>query len=223
MSKLRVYELARELGKDSKTLIKELQGLGIDVASHQNVLTEDQVAKIRKTTAQPSKSVGVKSPKLVVRRRKKVVETPTTDLGEETPTTDLGEESNESKENSGAQIESVAAENVALKQDLKSPKTDKEIVVSLDSELKAPILTPQKSEVNEISSDKDTKNDTIKIKTKEKTEKKLGGATIVRRATPEETKALELQKEKTRSKTKKDDPRSIKLNSSLGFKRSTGA
>ena len=87
--------------------------------------------------------------------------------------------------------------------------------MSLDSELKAPILTPQKSEVNEISFDKDIQNDTIKIKTKEKTkektEKKLGGATIVRRATPEETKALELQKRSPNRYPKPPNPKKSKM------------
>jgi len=31
MAKIRVYELARELGKDNKSLVKVIRGLGIEI------------------------------------------------------------------------------------------------------------------------------------------------------------------------------------------------
>ena len=47
MSKLRVYELARDLNVDSKSLVQKVKDLGIDVASHQSTLTDAQIAKIK--------------------------------------------------------------------------------------------------------------------------------------------------------------------------------
>lgn len=43
----RVYELAAELGLDSKTLLEQCDKLGIRVASHMQGLTDDQVGLLR--------------------------------------------------------------------------------------------------------------------------------------------------------------------------------
>ena len=42
---MRVYELAKHLGMESKVLIPELGRLEITVSSHSNTLTEDDVQK----------------------------------------------------------------------------------------------------------------------------------------------------------------------------------
>jgi len=47
MSKLRVYELARELNIDSKLMVSRLKQIGVEVATHQSTLTDDQVVKAR--------------------------------------------------------------------------------------------------------------------------------------------------------------------------------
>lgn len=64
MAKIRVYELARDLGVESKVLLAKMKTLKIDVPSHQSTLTPAQIEKIRATFV-----VG-KAP-VVVRRRKK--------------------------------------------------------------------------------------------------------------------------------------------------------
>src|SRR5690606_8407869 len=47
MSKIRVYELARSLGVDSKQVIDYLNSVGHDVKNHMSVLTADAVARAR--------------------------------------------------------------------------------------------------------------------------------------------------------------------------------
>ncbi len=64
MAKIRVYELARDLGVESKVLLAKMKTLKIEVPSHQSTLTPAQIEKIRATFV-----VG-KAP-VVVRRRKK--------------------------------------------------------------------------------------------------------------------------------------------------------
>mgnify|MGYP001312228618 FL=1 len=47
MSKIRVYELARSLGVDSKQVIDYLNSVGHDVKNHMSVLNADAVARAR--------------------------------------------------------------------------------------------------------------------------------------------------------------------------------
>ena len=49
MSKVRVYELARELKIETKQMMTRLKELGIIVASHQSTLTPEQITRIRKS------------------------------------------------------------------------------------------------------------------------------------------------------------------------------
>lgn len=88
MSKIRVYELARDLKVDSKTLVTRIKALGIDVASHQSTLTGEQIQKIRKAVSQAGPAVGespveeapketaAASTKTVIRRRRSEGEAP---------------------------------------------------------------------------------------------------------------------------------------------------
>lgn len=77
MSKIRVYELARELKIESKLLVNKLKDLGIEVSSHQSTLSADQVVKIKRelsSGAAVSESGGTASaprtsPSVIRRRR----------------------------------------------------------------------------------------------------------------------------------------------------------
>ena len=51
MSKLRVYELAKEMNKTNKEMLTMLKDKGIEVASHMSTLSEEQIDTIRKTTS----------------------------------------------------------------------------------------------------------------------------------------------------------------------------
>ncbi|MDO4473221.1 MAG: translation initiation factor IF-2 N-terminal domain-containing protein, partial [Eubacteriales bacterium] len=48
MTKIKVYELAKELGKSSKEMLELLAAKNITVKSHMSSLTEEEVASIRK-------------------------------------------------------------------------------------------------------------------------------------------------------------------------------
>ncbi len=59
MSKLRVYELAKELEKTSKEVLSMLKDKGIEVASHSSTLSEEQIEVVRKAAA-PKKEAPAK-------------------------------------------------------------------------------------------------------------------------------------------------------------------
>ena len=50
-SKLRVYNLARELNLDNSEIIRELQHMGVPVTSHSNTVDDRQAALLRKKFA----------------------------------------------------------------------------------------------------------------------------------------------------------------------------
>ena len=83
MSKKRVYELAREVGLESKIVIKKLKDIGIAVASHQSALDEKQVLKFQASLngEQSSSETSPKQP--VVRRRKRVTPEPVVESAKE--------------------------------------------------------------------------------------------------------------------------------------------
>ena len=51
MSKLRVYELAKELNKTNKEMLAMLKEKGIEVASHMSTLSDEQVDMMKKPAA----------------------------------------------------------------------------------------------------------------------------------------------------------------------------
>lgn len=73
MSKKRVYELAREVGLESKVVIKKLKEIGIAVASHQSALDEKQIQKFHTSLKTPAELAAEAQKQPVVRRRKKKV------------------------------------------------------------------------------------------------------------------------------------------------------
>ncbi|MDE3268784.1 MAG: translation initiation factor IF-2 [Pseudomonadota bacterium] len=76
MSKLRVYELAKELGLESKKLLAHLKTLNITVASHQSTLNPLQVDTIKKSLLKKQEAPAPVKPKVLIRRRKKAEPTP---------------------------------------------------------------------------------------------------------------------------------------------------
>ena len=69
MSKIRVYELARELKVESKVLVPKIKDIGIDVSSHQSTLGADQAVRIKRQF-QGGTSESAKTPRVIRRRRK---------------------------------------------------------------------------------------------------------------------------------------------------------
>jgi translation initiation factor IF-2 len=78
MSKIRVYELARELNLTNKALMEKLTGLKITVASHMSSLDDDAVQRV-KSAMFGKKEAAVEEKRVkstVIRRRKKVADVP---------------------------------------------------------------------------------------------------------------------------------------------------
>ena len=47
MAKIRVYELARELDKDNKSLVKVIRGLGIEIKNQMSTLSPEEAQRVR--------------------------------------------------------------------------------------------------------------------------------------------------------------------------------
>jgi len=74
MAKVRLYQLARELGLENTELMEKLRALGMDVKNHMASLSEDEVEQVRAQFRQ-EKAVKVDEVRLgqtLIRRRKKV-------------------------------------------------------------------------------------------------------------------------------------------------------
>jgi translation initiation factor IF-2 len=71
MSKIRVYELAKELGMDNKELIARLEKFGIAVKAHSSSLEESDVERIRKefSLGERNKVIEKRVKSTVIRRR----------------------------------------------------------------------------------------------------------------------------------------------------------
>jgi translation initiation factor IF-2 len=75
MAKVRVYEFARELDMDSKSLVDKLTAGGLDVKNYMSTLDESAVAKAKEILSGAVSQVVVEKriKPTVIRRRKKVV------------------------------------------------------------------------------------------------------------------------------------------------------
>ena len=213
MSKVRVYELARELKIESRLLLAKMKDLGISVSSHQSALTEVQVLDIRKAFKGEVEPENAKkaSPK-VIRRRK--VAAPTAKV-EPAPPSEVSEGKSETIADKTADVK-VAVSEV---NDLQSPTEEK---VSPSVEVGEAKSGPVKAEpeeavkvdaqglvksvsekiepeaqatpsLNDIAKKDEKPEDAAGVngetglkKDKPSSVPASGGATIVRRATPDE-------------------------------------
>lgn len=117
MTKIRVYELARELKLESKALLAKLKSLGINAASHQSTLTAAQIEKITAAEAEDSKQ------KVVVRRRKR------TDAPiEEQTELSLAEESSLEMEREAAPVSCEESEEEAKGRDSEFAKAGEDLI-----------------------------------------------------------------------------------------------
>ncbi|WP_027358037.1 translation initiation factor IF-2 [Desulforegula conservatrix] len=82
MAKIRVYELAKELGMSHKALLDKIMQLDIDVRSHMSSLEDDAVKLIKEQVAGKKAEDDDKNKPTVIRRRKANAETP--ELNQET-------------------------------------------------------------------------------------------------------------------------------------------
>ena len=76
MAKIRVYELAKELGLDNKEILAKLRTLNIPVKTHMSVVPEDEIVRVKKSLAEnkdviaPGGMEEKRVAKGVIRRRK---------------------------------------------------------------------------------------------------------------------------------------------------------
>ena len=68
MPKMRIYELARELGRENKEVIEFLRGKGADIKSHASSVDETQADDVRKSLGKGEVSGdGAKKKKNIIR------------------------------------------------------------------------------------------------------------------------------------------------------------
>src|SRR5512134_2235965 len=80
-AKMRVYEIAREVGIPNKDLLAKIRAMGLEVNNHMSSLDADDVARIKKTLEKerggsPAPVESSKTPAAVVRRRSHAPGTP---------------------------------------------------------------------------------------------------------------------------------------------------
>ena len=78
MAKIRVYQLAKELGVDNAELIEKLKALNFEVKNHMSTLSEGEVERVRSEYIQ-KQEVKVDEVRIkpgIIRRRKKAAEKP---------------------------------------------------------------------------------------------------------------------------------------------------
>ncbi len=201
MAKIRVYELAREIGIQSKLLMNTLKVVGINVASHQSTLDDDQIELVKKAikgeaaTPQVGKPV-VRSGSRVIRRRRKGDEAAPAEAASES---DSSEAAAEVKEPSD--VEQVA--------DI-SPEVDK---TEPNLEAQAPAeasVEAEKVEAAPAASAQTKPEATEEEPVRPKKKRSMGGATIVRKATPEEVAQSRTERAPRRGGLKKEDSRGTK-------------
>lgn len=144
MAKMRVYELAKELGLENKVVISKAQELGISgITSHSNSVGPGEADQIRRAVlrqtlgTRPEKEVvktsvdketGEKSTVVerrkgnVIRRRRRAGETDS-EAAEEKPAAEEPAKSEEPEEQEAAPVEAAAEEEVQEKPEEKKPET----------------------------------------------------------------------------------------------------
>ncbi|NOQ84751.1 MAG: hypothetical protein GQ551_12145, partial [Myxococcales bacterium] len=87
MSKVRVYEVARELGVENRDLIQRIATLGIQVRNHMSVLDPVEVDRIKRSLGRDRSEAMVEErirPTVVRRKRRKQAEEPEAEVVEAT-------------------------------------------------------------------------------------------------------------------------------------------
>ncbi|MDI6789555.1 MAG: translation initiation factor IF-2 [Thermodesulfobacteriota bacterium] len=145
MSKIRIYELAKELRMDNKQLLAQVKEMGYDVKSHMSVLEEGDVQRIKDiiTGVRAEVVVDERVRPNVIRRRTKVVQAepePEQKTAAEAPPEVADETSPRSP------VEKVAAEEQEAAREEESPPVSAESV----QEAPAPTQRPKKEYVRII-------------------------------------------------------------------------
>lgn len=180
MSKKRVHELAKELGVEWKVLQAKGKALGIDITTAQNTLSEEEAMKLKNAVkgGAPAAEAATAAPKTVVIRRRASATAPATEAAPEKPAEPVAPpEPVAEPEKVEAPIPQVAKAPVAPPPIQEAPVEKPEPVKPVQAR---PEPTPEK-----VVAEEAPKRVARPLSS--------GGATIVRRASPEE---IEAQKRK---------------------------
>ena len=192
MAKVRVYELARELGMDSKILVEKLKTGGMDIKNYMSTLDEGSVAKAKEViSGSVSEVVEEKRIKpTVIRRRKKRVK-----AAPEAPVPEPEKISEEKKVEieERTELEEISkpeppiVEKEEPEQDVKPLEVEevKKPVQEPESEEPPPTIPEKETVIDEKSQEIEEKKPAPKTKAKSKKVKKKKGdqpAKIIKRA-----------------------------------------
>ena len=208
MSKIRVYQLARDLDVESKVILALAKTAGIDEAkSHQSTLSDENVEKLRKLHAGESVSPASSKPKTVIRRRRKASDDTPSEAEAEAPVKQSEVETAPAAEEA-KKVEAPAV--VEREQIVDEPQVELEqaqAVAAEPAETKAveEEVTPEPA----VAAPPPMPKAEPPLPTKRRVES--SGATIVRRATPEELENLESSQNRQRQTGKREDHRGTRV------------
>jgi len=153
MSRVRIYELAKELGVENKDVISRAEEIGIDVDGHLSLLEADDVQSIRKLFDKPSSDnvVQTRVRKTVIRRRR----TRVTEAEEAAQAAQEAVEETASEEAAEAPEEAASAVGEEAPQQPAEDSTETEEAVAEESasEPEASAETPEEEESKELKID----------------------------------------------------------------------
>jgi len=230
MAKKRVYELAREFGIESKVLVTKLQAIGVDVASHQSTVDGEQIDLAREKFGSGDAAVTKKAkakPTVILRRRKKAAQEPEGNApeeevaAEEAPKTvvrrKVAAKAEPVEKPEEPKVEEAAPEKAVVEPEETKVEEPVEAVEAPEKSVEADAeATTEEAAVEATTEETVVEAAPEKKATARKVPKKPKGATIVRRATPEEVESLEQSREKQRRPFRKEDSRGTRI-TGLGF------
>ncbi len=225
MSKIRVYELARELNMDSKKLVEKLQKAGINVKSYMSTLDEFELSRARKLMAEsPSESNVIVEEKRVskrVIRRRRIRTAPSPQEEEIKKEAELKEKREEKQEGKAVLEQKIEEEKKIQEQqrieaeekieEEKKPKEieEKELQKEPQEEVKEEKIEKKEEEKEQIESKEAEQKEQSKEAVQEavEEEKKIEPPQQVEEPkviAPEVPEVIEEEKEKEREKEKEE-------------------
>ncbi|AEH44096.1 translation initiation factor IF-2 [Thermodesulfatator indicus DSM 15286] len=183
MSKVRIYDLARELGIQAKDLYERIRKMGYDVKSHSSTLSEEEAAAVRQELAFIKNSVKTEEKKEAPAPKKVVVRRHREEPKEET------EKAEEATETAEAQQKKKLKIKLVIKKPPKKEEPEKEVA-------ETPKEEPQKATPEEFVA-KETKPEEP---TEEISAEKLP---------PEEARSQEAKKEISEERPKVRGPKVV--------------
>lgn len=220
MAKTRVYELARELGIESKLLMNTLKTVGINVASHQSTLTPEEIDQAKRAMSGEAVSQSANKPKLatakksgsvrVIRRRRR----PAEEQDEATPTVEATETAKDEESKR-------ATAKASVEEEARSVEGGTSREQSIAERARAAVENLFKKETpsegtgsiseKEFAGREGLSGDETVEAPKAPSKKRSVGATIVRKATPEEVEQQQADREaQKKKKTRREDSKGTK-------------